>query len=41
MTEYWHESFEKHEETIRKIAQDGQTQLADDFQQLIEEYENE
>lgn len=41
MTERWRESFEEHEGTIRKVAEQGHTQLAEDFQELIEEYEND
>jgi len=38
-TQGWQESVEEHRETIEKIAETD-TPLADDMQQLLEEYKN-
>jgi len=41
MSEEWRTSVERHRETLEKLAEHGETQLANDARQLLEAVEKE
>lgn len=40
MAQNWRESVEEHRETLEKLAEHGETQLAEDAEQLLKEAED-